>query len=584
MKKILAICCFLTGVVHAQSTMNPKVSAELRAAFTTGAQQDVLVVVKGRANITPAAQMMTKTAKTQFVFQALRAHAEQSQRDIRAFLQQKQAKANSFYVVNAISVKNCSAELANELAQFDAVEAIAADPNVAFIQPVQSFDTPAERSATEWGINKINAPSVWDLGYTGQGVVVGGADTGYDWEHPAIRPHYNGLNAQTGAVDHNYNWHDAIKEQNPLNSDPNNPCGFDIDQPCDDQSHGTHTMGTMTGDDGLGNQIGVAPGATWVGCRNMERGWGQPSTYIECFEWFLAPTDVNGENPKPERAPDVINNSWYCAVSEGCTDLAVNELMRQAVINLKAAGVVVIVSNGNFGGQGCNSTYGPPAYFAESFSIGSTQESDTISNFSSRGPVTIDGSNRVKPDVSAPGQFVRSCTPNNGYAYFSGTSMAGPHAVGMVALILSANPALKGQVAVVEDIIKNTCVKLDGLADCSDNNGLDYPNNTYGYGRIDALAAVQMAIATSDFPICTQLPGLFVFPNPTADVIRFNPMGLKGRLHVIVYNNHQQIMREEQIAENQILTIPAQQWPAGVYTWEAKLDDGQVFKGRFVKI
>lgn len=297
----------------------------------------------------------------------------------------------------------------------------------------------------------------------------------------------------------------------------------------------------------------------------------------------MAPTDVNGENPKPERAPDVINNSWYCAVSEGCTDLAVNELMRQAVINLKAAGVVVIVSNGNFGSQGCNSTYGPPAYFAESFSIGSTQESDTISNFSSRGPVTIDGSNRVKPDVSAPGQFVRSCTPNNGYAYFSGTSMAGPHAAGMVALILSANPALKGQVAVVEDIIKNTCVKLDGLADCSDNNGLDYPNNTYGYGRIDALAAVQMALATST-SISFASPGITTFPNPTADVIHFLPEVLRGQLHFIVFNNHRQIMREEHISTTQMLTIPVQQWPAGVYTWEAKLDDGQVFKGRFVKI
>lgn len=584
MKKLLAICCFLTGVVHAQSTMNPKVSAELRAAFQTGAQQDVLVVVKGRANITSAAQLTSKTAKTQFVFQALRTHAEQSQRDIRAFLQQKQANANSFYIVNAISVKNCPAQLANELAQFDAVEAIAADPHVAMIHPVESFGASAERSAIEWGINKINAPSVWDLGFTGQGVVVGGADTGYDWEHPAIRPHYNGLNAQSGAVDHNYNWHDAVKEQNPLNSDPNNPCGFDIDQPCDDQSHGTHTMGTMTGDDGQGNQIGVAPGATWVGCRNMERGWGQPSTYIECFEWFLAPTDVNGENPKPERAPDVINNSWYCAVSEGCTDLAVNELMRQAVINLKAAGVVVIVSNGNFGSQGCNSTYGPPAYFAESFSIGSTQESDTISNFSSRGPVTIDGSNRVKPDVSAPGQFVRSSTPNNGYAYFSGTSMAGPHAAGMVALILSANPALKGQVAVVEDIIKNTCVKLDGLADCSDNNGLDYPNNTYGYGRIDALAAVQMALATNTSPITFAAPGITISPNPTADIIRVWPNTLRGQIHLIIFNNHRQVMREEHIPATQMLTIPVQQWPAGVYTWEAKLDDGQVFKGRFVKI
>lgn len=127
---------------------------------------------------------------------------------------------------------------------------------------------------------KFRRPDVWNMGYTGQGITVGGADTGYDWGHPAIQPKYRGWNGDASTSQHNYNWHDAIHELNPLNNDTlgnpgTNPCGLDVTHPCDDGSHGTHTMGTMTGSD-ADNQIGVAPDAKWVGCRNMERGLGKP--------------------------------------------------------------------------------------------------------------------------------------------------------------------------------------------------------------------------------------------------------------------------------------------------------------------
>ena len=64
--------------------------------------------------------------------------------------------------------------------------------------------------------------------------------------------------------------------------------------PCDDKGHGTHTIGTAIGDDGMGNQIGMAPGAKWIGCRNMDQGNGTPARYIECMEFFLAPYPVGG--------------------------------------------------------------------------------------------------------------------------------------------------------------------------------------------------------------------------------------------------------------------------------------------------
>ena len=314
--------------------------------------------------------------------------------------------------------------------------------------------------------------------------MVAGQDTGYQWDHPALIKHYRGWDGTN--ANHNYNWHDAIHGLNFHNTG-DNPCGYDLTAPCDDLSHGTHTMGTMVGDDGAGNQIGMAPGAKWIGCRNMERNWGTPATYAECFQWFLAPTDLNGQNPDPSKSPDVINNSWYCPPAEGCADPLV---LQSVVENLRAAGIVVVCSAGN-SGPGCSSIDAPGAIYDASFTVGATDSSDNIAGFSSRGPVTVDGSNRLKPDVSAPGVNIRSSVPGNGYAGgWSGTSMAGPHVVGVVALLISAHPELKGQVDGIERIIEHTAVPRTNFESCGSVAGTGIPNNTYGWGRVDALAAL----------------------------------------------------------------------------------------------
>ena len=141
------------------------------------------------------------------------------------------------------------------------------------------------------------------------------------------------------ARNHNYNWHDSIHSGG-------GSCGADSPAPCDDFGHGTHTMGTMVGDDGGTNKIGVAPRRKWIGCRNMDQGVGTPATYTECFQWFIAPTDLPNQNPDPSKAPHVINNSWGCPPSEGCTDPTV---LQTVVENTRAAGIEVVVSAGNAG-------------------------------------------------------------------------------------------------------------------------------------------------------------------------------------------------------------------------------------------
>ena len=152
---------------------------------------------------------------------------------------------------------------------------------------------------------KINAPQVWAAGFNGQGVTIAGEDTGYRWDHPALKPQYRGWDGN--AADHNYHWHDAIHSANAS-------CPADSPQPCDDHGHGTHPAGTFAGDDHSTHQVGVAPGAKWIGCRNMNAGNGTPATYIECMEWMLAPTNLKGNNPNPDLAPDIVSNSWGCTV------------------------------------------------------------------------------------------------------------------------------------------------------------------------------------------------------------------------------------------------------------------------------
>ena len=149
-------------------------------------------------------------------------------------------------------------------------------------------------------------------------------------------------------------------------------------------------MGTALGDDGASNQIGMAPGAQWIGCRNMDEGVGTPATYLECFEWFLAPYPVGGtpDQGNPDLAPDVTNNSWGCPPAEGC---AVGTL-QAAVEAQRAAGILTVVSAGNRG-SACATVVDPPAIYDAAYTVGALNKgTDTIAGLSSRGPVTVDGS------------------------------------------------------------------------------------------------------------------------------------------------------------------------------------------------
>ncbi len=474
------------------------VAPQVWEATADGGEAEFLVVLVEQADLSPAAALPTREARLRYVYDALREVALRSQASLRVELDAAGVDYRLFYVVNMLAV-NGDRALVVRLAARPEVARIAANPRVRQPLPAPSprgggpgrgrppSIPPARGEAgVEWNVARINADDVWALGYNGQGVVVAGQDTGYDWDHPALINQYRGYNGVTAT--HDYNWHDAIHANDPHTS-PGNPCGFSSSVPCDDAGHGTHTMGTIVGDDGGANRIGVAPGTRWIGCRNMEEEWGSPATYAECFEFFLAPYPTGGDpftDGVPSLAPHVINNSWTCPFSEGCDP----DTLQTIVENVRTAGIVVVASASN-SGSSCSTVSDPPALYGAAFSVGATDKSDNTASFSSRGPVTVDGSSRLKPDVSAPGVNVRSSFPGGGYGSLSGTSMAGPHVVGTVALLWSAAPRLIGDVDTTEWIITQTARPRTTTQACGDDSPGDVPNNVYGWGIVDALAAVR---------------------------------------------------------------------------------------------
>ncbi|HJQ71235.1 MAG TPA: S8 family serine peptidase [Blastocatellia bacterium] len=445
-----------------------------------GAVAEFLVVLADQADLSSASALRTKEEKGRFVYETLFNKARTTQGPILAWLKERKVEHRAYYIVNMIWVK-ADINVAMELAARADVARVEGNPQIRNVPEQMVEETPAtpdEINAIELGINYTRAPQVWALGFTGQGVVVAGADTGYRWTHSALKGKYRGWDGAT--ANHDFNWHDSIHSGG-------GSCGANSPAPCDDQGHGTHTMGTVVGDDGGANQVGMAPGARWIGCRNMNQGAGTPATYIECFEFFLAPYPVAGTPAQgdPSKAPHVTNNSWGCPPSEGCSA----NTLQAAVEAQRAAGIMTVVSAGN-SGSSCSTVSDPPAIYDASYSVGALNNgTDTIAGFSSRGPVVIDGSLRMKPDIAAPGTSVRSSTrtSDTSYGSLSGTSMAGPHVAGAVALLLSAIPSLRGQVSQTETVLNSSAVHINS-ATCDAAGGS--PNNVFGHGRLDIKAAV----------------------------------------------------------------------------------------------
>jgi subtilisin family serine protease len=456
MHKLIVIAA-LVGVAFATTdkihpvlanSLNSKQTANIMVSFVGGNAQVV--------NAIETRSYQTRTQRLNSLTASLQAHAQQSQKNVLSLLKSKSVQHKSFWISNQIYISGADRQL---------VKAIAAFPEVRIVEEerIITLDTPVSKDVkkadptplAEWGIEIIKAVEAWEIS-NGTGTVVANIDTGVRYTHEAVRDNYRA----------DYGWFDPYA----ATATPN-----------DQNGHGTHTMGTIAGSKG----IGVAPGAQWIACKGCSTSSCSQSALVECGQWATCPTKPDGADPDCSKAPVLVSNSWGGGRGDNWY-----EDVTEAWI---AGGIVPLFSNGN-SGPSCG-TANSPADIRRVIGVGSTNVRDEISYFSSVGPAA-DG--RIKPEISAPGEDVRSSVPDSDTSYGtkSGTSMACPHAAGATALLLSVNPNLSfGEVrrillAGVDTDLSSQNSVCGGIADNS------FPNHHFGWGRINALKIVQAAKAT----------------------------------------------------------------------------------------
>ncbi|MGC4799140.1 S8 family serine peptidase [Micromonospora saelicesensis] len=427
----------------------------------------LFVVLRTQANLSdlPAAApgRAGRDARAAEVYRRLVTTAEQSQGDLLRGLNRLRLEPVSYYLVNAVEVDGGPAVRAWLARRPEVARVLVSQRLRPLPAPAgQNRGTAPKPTGPEWNISQIGADRVWSqLRVTGTGIVVGSSDSGVDGTHPALRAGFRGGDDS---------WYDPWD---------------DTGSPTDQGGHGTHTVGSAVGRDG----IGVAPDAQWVGCVNLDRNLGSPAHYLDCLQFMLAPFPAGGDpftDGRPKRAPQVLTNSWGCPPIEGCDQ----RVLRPATAALDAAGIFVVAAAGNTG-PWCASIDDPPAPYPDVLTVGAVDAQRRVAQFSSRGPVP-GGSG--KPDVLAPGVGVVSAMPGGTYAALDGTSMATPQVAGVVALMWSANPALVGDVTRTRQILRDTATAATPTyRSNSPSDACGAPSNVTGAGQVDAYAAVRAA-------------------------------------------------------------------------------------------
>ena len=441
----------------------------------------MLVFLTDRVDITTLdsemnQQKITLQERHKTVVVSLQQKAEATQGDFIAYLTERQSEGRvvdfkPYWISNLIRVDAPISEFQNIRKRDDVLE-IYYNYEIELIEPVRNQpDTQTiNRGDPENGVQAVRAPEVWDLGYTGEGVLVATIDTGVDGNHPALAYRWAGVADPNYAGHPEWAWLDAYSGQNSF--------------PFDYNGHGTHTMGTVCGG-APGDQIGVAPGAYWIAARAIDCGGGIAQTVadaIESFEWMIDPDGDPGTNWD---VPAVCSNSWGLITAHGYPPC--DETFWSYLDACEAAGIVILFSAGNEGYSGlrrpadrATDDYRTCAVAA----VDAHNPSWPIADFSSRGPTycTPGGDPAIKPDIAAPGVDVRSAWPGGGYYDIDGTSMASPHVNGVVALMRQANPDISVQD--IKQIIYETAYDLGPTGE----------DNSYGWGMIDAYEAVQRVL------------------------------------------------------------------------------------------
>ncbi len=470
---LLILWALLALAPHIRAQADPateaKIAPEVQAALSDLPQGQMTTVI-----VTLVDQVDKKQFKDQkgperqkAAVKALKDKASKSQKEISIYLKSKQKqgeveKYDSFWVLNGLSVTATQAVIQEMAARPDVLKITADDITI-----VPTFAQTAPLAADNLAL--IQAPALWDSGFYGQGIVVANMDSGVDLNHPDLSSRWRGGSNS---------WFDPYG-QNPM--------------PSDFSGHGTWTMGVMVGAASGGTAIGVAPQAQWIAVKIFNNSGSSTATAIhQGFQWLL---DPDGDSNTAD-APQVVNNSWAMG-SPGC-----NLEFEMDLSSLLAAGIVPVFAAGNFGPGAGTST--SPANNPSAFAVGGVTNGDLIMGSSSRGPVTCGEATTVFPELVAPGNNILTTERYGLYTTASGTSLAAPHVAGGLALLLSAFPDLQPE-------LQETAL-LSGAVDL----GLNGPDDDYGNGRLDLLAAYQWLHNNPAPPLPTATPTATATATPSA--------------------------------------------------------------------
>ena len=425
----------------------------------------------------------------------------------------------SYFVANALSM-TVTREVAQAIAKRTDVEKVLFDRIIPMNDPVEvpsnrDVHTPDEE--VEWNIARIGADVLWDEGITGKGITVGIIDTGVDGLHPALARKWKGY----GQADSKDFWLDAV-EGKP----------FPYDEPT--IPHGSHVAGTILGSEEDGsNKIGVAPEAQWIAARAFTASGATMSSLLNAGQFML------------EKKPDIINNSWGGVPGK-------DEFYERVVDSWNAAGIISVFAAGNASAAVPQEpgSINAPANYLDVLAIGATDIDDQLGSFSLIGPTPYDPE-RIKPDLSAPGVNIRSSVQGGSYEDgWNGTSMAAPHIAGVLALMKQVRGGEDN--TFYEEALRNTAIPR------TDAKFRTSPNMGYGYGIVDAYAAVHSVLDDNTGTI----QGTVMIPADQSGVTVIS---------------HQQLKTKSFISVNQELTVRVTD-PVAVISVKAIVTQGETVK------
>jgi len=441
---IFALSLASNGIIHQslKGKLTANTTTNIIISMSAGTDQVLTRINQGNFS--------ARGSRLASITSELKSNARESQSSILAFLSTSNLNYKSFWISNVIYVEGATADLIDNISKMHGIFEIR-EETVVHLEKTSASPVPVTPSALEPNIIQIEAYRVWEeLGIYGRGAVIASIDTGVRGTHISLRGNYLG----------DYGWFDPT---------------HGTATPADFVGQGTHSMGVMVGKYG----IGVAPGAKWMACRACDFSCPE-SALTACAQFILCPTLADGSEEDCTKAPHVVNNAWFTVGG--------NSFFNPSIEAWKAGGIIPVFTAGN-GGPNCMSIRSPADSTVGVIGVSSTTQADTISERSSRGPSVY---GQIKPDIVAPGESIISASnlDDTGYVLMMGAGSGTAHVAGTIGLIVSA-----GQESSYNEITKFLFSNTDTWTNSSGQNcgGVsedEFPNNSIGWGRINAYKAV----------------------------------------------------------------------------------------------